>query len=91
MILRVRTRDLADAAVDGLRLCSYNSGAPRCNRGRQRPRGPDTFVPPGTFPRRASQVVEVVVHKAVSLPDHVEIARDPGGPFVALGVSSLRG
>ena len=84
VILRVRTRDLADAAGDRLALCGFNSGAPRCNRGRKSPRGPDTFAPPSTFPRRASQVVEIVVHRQVTLPDGVEIAEHPGGPFVPL-------
>lgn len=87
VILRVRTRDLADAAADRLALCGFNSGAPRCSRGRKSPRGPDTFIPPDTFPRRASQVVEIVVRRALPLPDHVEIGEHPGGPFVPLGAA----
>lgn len=88
-ILRVRTRDLAEAAGDRLRLCQYNSGAPRCSGGRKSPRGPDTFLTPDVFPGTASQVVEVVVHRNLPLPQHVEVAPDPAGPFTPLEAAEL--
>ena len=86
-ILRVRTSDLIDVAGDRLRLCAYNSGAPRCSGGRKSPRGGDTFDRPSSFSRPASGVVEIVVEGQVTLPDYVEAGSEPSGPFAALGRS----
>jgi hypothetical protein len=59
-------------------FCAFNSGAPRMNGGRRAPRGPGLFAAASTFPRRASEVVELVFRGAVRLPDRTEIMTSDG-------------
>lgn len=84
-LLRVRTEDLlAQSSGDRIRLCAYNSGAPRCSGGQKSPRGPGTFLPFQSFSTRVADVVEVVVAQEARLPSRVETADYPGGPYAAL-------
>ena len=85
VVIRVRTEDvLGRSGGNGVRLCAYNSGAPRCSGGRKSPRGPQTFLPLSEFPHGVSRVVEVVVEHEVQLPGHIEVANHPTGPYAPL-------
>ncbi len=82
VVIRIRTKDaLKGSRRDGLRLCAYNSGAPRCSAGRKSPRGPETFLPLSEFPHGVSRVVEVVVEHEVELPTGAEVGHHPQGPY----------
>ena len=68
-VIRVPTADLftANESLEPL-FCPFNSGAPRYHSGKPAPRGPDLYAPAGQFPRRASEVVELVFSGSVMLP-----------------------
>ena len=79
LLLRLMTRDVISANPGRPpEFCRYNSGAPRCTKGRGSPRGADSFVPADRFPGRASQVVEVTYVRRVLLPQRVELSHDGG-------------
>lgn len=65
----VRTEELIAANLGRTRLCSFNSGAPRCNKGRPSQRGARTFLPPDQYDRTAGRVQEVAFFDYVDLPD----------------------
>jgi len=62
-------------------FCRYNSGSPRCSRGKKSPRGPDTFVPAQEFDGTAADVAEVTFTEEIFLPDDTEMGRQPKGPW----------
>lgn len=47
----------------------FNSGSPRCNRGRKSPRGPDLFLPADTYGGTPGSVVEVTFRGHALLPE----------------------
>lgn len=65
-------------------FCKYNSGSPRWSNGRPSPRGPETFSPAQTTCFNSGEVVEVVFHGSVTLPDDTEYARSVTGPWCSL-------
>lgn len=81
VFLRLPTRRLFERYPDAVRLCRYNSGAPRTVRGQKSPRGPDLFLPPERFSGNPSAVVEVAIPTDVELPDGTQRATTPSGPW----------
>src|SRR5262249_16622338 len=82
VILRAKTVDIYRANPRKQALyCRYNSGAPRCSFGSGSPRGPSTFLTADATDYRVSQVAEVTYRHKVTLPDFVEIADSPLGPW----------
>lgn len=70
-MLRIDTASLFEAAGDAQpQFCRFNSGSPRCSRGRHSPRGPGTFVAADEADFRPSQVVEVTFRRRAILPPH---------------------
>jgi hypothetical protein len=65
-------------------FCRFNSGAPRQNKGRPIPRGPDSFVASGRFPSTGGAVIEVTFLDRVVLPADTEIAERFDGPWLPL-------
>ena len=55
------------------RFCPFNSGALRKQHGRRVRRGPDLFMPAEQFPRKVSQVVELVFKGPVHLGAATEV------------------
>jgi hypothetical protein len=85
VVLRVPTADLMRSTTPrSVRLCRYNSGAPRCSGGRKSPRGRSTFIPMADFPDRVGDVVEVVVETSAILPSSTQLGETPVGPFDSL-------
>jgi hypothetical protein len=86
VLLRMLTVDLfqANAALSPL-FCKYNSGAPRCTRGKGSPRGPDIYTSADAFCETAGRVKEVVFRGSVCLPARMEVGDDPKGPWSAPG------
>jgi hypothetical protein len=81
-IIRIRTKELFDANSTASPLfCKYNSGSPRTTQGLGSPRGPNTFVECHSATYTASNVVEVTFVKMVRLPDVIESADSPFGPW----------
>jgi hypothetical protein len=71
-MLRVKTADLMESNRDSPpKFCRYNSGSPRCSGGQRSPRGDDTFLHYEDFNGTPSDVVEVVFHRRVQLPNSV--------------------
>lgn len=69
VVLRVRTAALIEANAGAAPLfCRYNSGAPRCSRGRPSPRGSRTFLPAQDFPDPQGEVQELVFPHRARLP-----------------------
>lgn len=86
-MLRIDTASLFEAAGDAQpQFCRFNSGSPRCSRGRHSPRGPGTFVAADEADFRPSQVVEVTFRRRAILPPRgVEWrAADPTGLWQTL-------
>ena len=84
-LIRVPTADtLAKNCSASPRFCSYNSGAPRCTKGRGSPRGPNTFAYGERFDRRPSGVVEVVYSAGALLPATAELSSSLQGPWRSL-------
>lgn len=81
-ILRVATGDLfaVNSAVPP-EFCRYNSGSPRCSNGSKSPRNSKTFVRGMDADFRCAQVVEVTFSGGVHLPERVEGATAPTGPW----------
>ena len=68
----VRMRELMESNRDSPpKFCCYNSGSPRCSGGQRSPRGDDTFLHYEDFNGTPSDVVEVVFHRRVQLPNSV--------------------
>lgn len=85
LILRVRVDSLLERNPNAVpEVCKYNSGSPRCTNGNKSPRGPNTFVPLVKSDLRPSQVVEFTFASVVELPDDVEVANNPAGPWKTL-------
>jgi hypothetical protein len=82
VILRLQLSHLV-GTNDGVSplFCRYNSGAPRCSNGHRSPRGPRTFVSAGDADFTPGRVVEVVFRDCVMLPEAIEIASRPTGPW----------
>jgi hypothetical protein len=59
----------------------YNTGAPRCTKGKGSPRGPNTFVAVERATFSVSGVVEVAFKDAVKLPESTQIGDSPVGPW----------
>ncbi len=68
-VVRVETAALVDANRDRLRLCQYNTGAPRWTNGRASPRGPRTLVKLSEFNLTPGAVVEVAFEDVAFLPE----------------------
>lgn len=86
-VIRVRTESMPP----GAEVCFYNSGSPRWSGRKPSPRGPATFLLPGAAQRPPSQTVEVTWVGAVALPDWVQVAAHPTGPWRLLCSSQRRG
>jgi hypothetical protein len=79
LVVRMRTSALFDANPEGIPLfAAFNTGAPRRQHGQRVARGPDLFVIAADFPRRASEVVEVVFRSQVLLPADAEVSTEAG-------------
>lgn len=79
-LIRVPTQSVFGNCVTP-HFCRFNSGSPRCSRGRHSPRGDATFVTAGEFDGGPAQVVEVVFKEALLLPQGFETAPAPNGPW----------
>lgn len=78
IILRVKTREILDENIMLTPLfCKYNSGAPRCTKGKGSPRGPETFLPAAEFPFPPTNIIEVTYRSSVSLPAPVQVISYP--------------
>jgi len=83
-IIRVKTEDMfALNEIEGPEFCKYNSGSPRTTLGKGSPRGPNTFLKCHRASYTPSAVVEVTFPKKVHLPENVELAESPDGPWIA--------
>lgn len=69
-------------------FCKYNSGGPRCYRGKGSPRGPDTFSSAEHCQSKRSDVVEVTFLEPVALPTNVEVSDHIAGPWEPLFADS---
>lgn len=68
VVLTLDTREVFRTnSSPGPKFSKYNSGSPRCTRGRRSPRGAGTFVLAEAFRYRPSEVIEVVFPQAVDL------------------------
>lgn len=72
-VLRIETQRLFDVNNIQPSFCKYNSGGPRCSRGRRSPRGNSTFLPADQNDYNPSDVVEVTFVGNVLLPDNTQI------------------
>jgi hypothetical protein len=85
IILRIPTARLFAANLGVAPLyCRYNSGSPRCSRGKKIPRGPNIFVSSDDFDYPPGRVVEVTFEASVRLPAETEWGPSPFGPWQAL-------
>ena len=81
-LIRVPTEGLfAESRSASPRFCAYNSGAPRCAKGRRSPRGPSTFSYGERYDRTPSKVVEVVYKTSAQLPATARLSCSPQGPW----------
>jgi len=79
IVLRVPTLDLIQKNPSLPPLFSaFNSGAPRYHSGRKAKRGPDLFSVADTFPRRASEVVELAFRGNTVLPESTSLRTADG-------------
>ena len=82
IVIRVGTDAVfTENAMNGPRVCRYNSGAPRCTQGKGSPRGPGTFQNILAFAGTVTEVKEVTFQHRMRLPLSVEIADSPAGPW----------
>lgn len=84
VVLRAKTADLFARNDVPPEFCRYNSGSPRWTRGSASPRGETTFVGGADAPYGVPQVVEVTFPAAVELPNTIEVADSPAGPWTSL-------
>lgn len=86
VFLRLSTIDLLqiNSCLTPL-FCRFNSGAPRCSRGRRSPRGPDSYALADAFSGKVSDVKEVVFAGSVVVPEQVQVGSTPTGPWHGLG------
>lgn len=83
VILRLEYESLMDANRGSIpEFCRYNSGSPRCSRGKKSPRGPHTFVPANRFNGTIRQIVEVTFEGEIVLPTTTMFATSPTGPWL---------
>lgn len=81
-VIRVGTKDTFDKNRPAEpRFSRYNSGSPRCSKGKRSPRGPDTIVSGDRFKDAPSDVVEVAYRKQVTLPKSAQVACTPFGEW----------
>lgn len=82
-LIRVCTQALFHANRCATPLfCRYNSGAPRCSKGKTSPRGTRTFLDADSFPDTLGKVIETTFPDSVVLPeDATEIGRTPEGSW----------
>ena len=78
-VIRIGTKDMFDKNPAAPRFSCYNSGSPRCSKGKPSPRGPDTIVPGDRFDGTPCKVVEVAYCKQVALPESAEVTCSPFG------------
>ncbi len=70
LVLEFNTQELFRAnPTPGPKFCKYNSGSPRCTKGKGSPRGPLTFAHAPNFSYRPSEVVEVTFSNDVCLSE----------------------
>jgi hypothetical protein len=84
IIIRVSTRELFAANSNSPEFCRFNSGSPRCSKGKGSPRGANTFLTGPVANFTSSKVVEVTFRNQVMLPSQVEYAVSPSGPWLRL-------
>ncbi len=65
-------------------FCKYNSGAPRCSKGKGSPRGPETFATASQTTFNLGSVVEVAFRNAVMLPATTQCADKLNGRWSPL-------
>jgi hypothetical protein len=85
IVLRIGFQSLLDKnqSADPL-YCIYNSGSPRCSKGKKSPHGPDTFLSGERLDGNPSQVVEATFKSQILLPDDTEFGEHPAGPWRSL-------
>ena len=72
-MLRMRTADVFRLAVSNPpQFCQYNSGSPRCSKGKKSPRGSKTFSTADSYAKSPGSVKEVVFDNHVDLPASTE-------------------
>jgi len=72
-MLRVRTIDIfRSAASNPPQFCQYNSGSPRCSKGKKSPRGSNTFSTADYYAKSPGSIKEVVFDDHVDLPVSTE-------------------
>lgn len=82
VILRFRFADLLTVNPGIIPMfCRYNSGSPRCSKGRGSARGASTFVPCHEAGFTPSATVEVTFVESVRLPKGVEVGPSVSGPW----------
>lgn len=84
-ILRIAFSSLTEYNAATVPLfCKYNSGSPRWSNGAAPSRGAETFQPAVLAPFSAGEVIEVTFLNQVFLPEDVEHAEHPYGPWTRL-------
>lgn len=84
-ILRVSLESVLRENVRAAPLfCQYNSGAPRCSRGKRAPRGPNTFSTASDFALAGAAVAEVTFRGSIKLPRDTQVGSRFGGPWKSL-------
>jgi len=82
IIVRVSTAELYAVNPQSAPLfCRYNSGSPRCSKGRGSPRGPNTFLSADEAAYTPSNVVEVTFLRKVNLPSLLHVSKSTTGPW----------
>ena len=85
MILRVATTDLLyENRETAPFFCKFNSGAPRCTKGKGSPRGPLIFLSAREFTFSGSDVKEVTFKTIVKLPASTQVVHYPRGNWQPL-------
>lgn len=64
-----------------VRVCKFNSGAPRCYKGRKSPRGEETFVDCELAKFTRCETIEVVLKGPLILSGKIWTGKTPGGPW----------
>lgn len=83
-ILRLNTLETFAANDVEPTFCKFNSGSPRCSRGKRSPRGRSTFVNHSDASFRATKVVEVSFISTMILPLDAEVSDLPTGRWTKL-------
>jgi hypothetical protein len=77
-VLRFSTKTMVALNEKRIEVCKYNSGSPRCTKGKGSPRGPQTFIPLSKCEWRPSQLVEVTIKDYADLPSAIDLSFDLG-------------